>query len=208
MAEVLRQETGSDGIRNSSILEAPTKRRPPKLKRKNTVETRPDHNAQYQFGRGTHEQGFFDNVTSSLPGVPQSKSDSDSPSSGTTNYSTPAAQMLETAKGKQAIVFEREVGSSPDTSRRGSQLTQQLVQVDDVGDAVNGAGELVQDVGTKTVETVGDTAGGVVSSVGNAVGVRGNRSETEQLRLRLDLNLDIEVQLKAKIHGDLTLQLL
>jgi hypothetical protein len=30
----------------------------------------------------------------------------------------------------------------------------------------------------------------------------------EQLRLRLDLNLDIEIQLKAKIYGDLTLQLL
>jgi hypothetical protein len=26
--------------------------------------------------------------------------------------------------------------------------------------------------------------------------------------LRLDLNLDLEIQLKAKIHGDLTLQLL
>ncbi|KAJ5814633.1 hypothetical protein N7474_006410 [Penicillium riverlandense] len=35
-----------------------------------------------------------------------------------------------------------------------------------------------------------------------------NPESNDQLRLRLDLNLDIEIQLKAKIQGDLTLQLL
>jgi hypothetical protein len=40
---------------------------------------------------------------------------------------------------------------------------------------------------------------------------QGGSEEEEQdkiLKLRLDLNLDVYVKLKAKIHGDLTLQLL
>lgn len=80
--------------------------------------------------------------------------------------------------------------------------------IDDVGNTVNGAGELVQNTAGKAVNGVTNTAG---KAVGGALGGGGEDKEDgkdEQLRLRLDLNLDIEVQLKAKIHGDLTLGLL
>jgi hypothetical protein len=82
--------------------------------------------------------------------------------------------------------------------------------VGDVGNAVNNAGDLVQNTAGKAVGGVTDSAGKVVGGLlgGGQKEEGGGGGRDEQLRLRLDLNLDIEVQLKAKIHGDLTLGLL
>ncbi|KAL5332563.1 hypothetical protein BJX70DRAFT_404477 [Aspergillus crustosus] len=202
MAEVLRQESRSDTFGSNPAFASPTKRRPPKLKRKVSPENNPDRHdrpMQYQSGQGTKEQGFFNNIRSSVEEVSPNKSESEGLPSGDTQLTYPDPAPVSTfqrgreEKGKQAIVIERG--------------EQQLIQLDDVGDTVNETQQLVKEVGTKGVETVGQTARGAVETVGNAVSLRGNKSETEQLRLRLDLNLDIEVQLKAKIHGDLTLQL-
>ncbi|KAL4862324.1 hypothetical protein BDV12DRAFT_178970 [Aspergillus spectabilis] len=213
MAEVLHQDTRTNAFGNSPGLN-PTKRRPPKLKRRVSPKTssdRQDRPAQYQFGQGTRDQGFFNSIRPVVEEYPHTKSESDGPSSADTSYSIPAPERSRESKGKRAIVLEREVESSPESSPQNTQVTnqeQQLIQLDDVGNTVNGAGDLVREVGTKTAETVGQTARGVVGTVGNAAAVQGKRTESEQLRLRLDLNLDVEVQLKAKIHGDLTLQLL
>ncbi|KAM0246885.1 hypothetical protein ACHAQJ_010066 [Trichoderma viride] len=64
-------------------------------------------------------------------------------------------------------------------------------------------------------QTAGGALGGVTNALGgvtnNAVGQQGggeDKGKSDTLRLRLDLNLDIEIQLKAKIHGDLELALL
>jgi hypothetical protein len=85
------------------------------------------------------------------------------------------------------------------------------------GDAVGGAGEMVQNTAGQAVDQVGNTAGNALGGLtgGGGQGQKQGGGEEEedggkgeQLRLRLELNLDIEIQLKAKIHGDLTLGLL
>jgi hypothetical protein len=78
------------------------------------------------------------------------------------------------------------------------------------GDAVGGAGEMVQNTAGDAVNQVGDTAGKALGGLtgGGGGGEEEEKGGGEQLRLRLELNLDIEIQLKAKIHGDLTLGLL
>jgi hypothetical protein len=79
------------------------------------------------------------------------------------------------------------------------------------GDAVGGAGEMVQNTAGQAVGQAGNALGGITGGQGQKQG-GGEEEEDggkgEQLRLRLELNLDIEIQLKAKIHGDLTLGLL
>lgn len=81
------------------------------------------------------------------------------------------------------------------------------------GDAVGGAGEMVQNTAGQAVNQVGNTAGNALGGLTGGQKQGGGEEEEdggkgEQLRLRLELNLDIEIQLKAKIHGDLTLGLL
>jgi hypothetical protein len=56
--------------------------------------------------------------------------------------------------------------------------------------------------------TVPDADGTAIGQVAETTETVKNAESDDHLRLRLDLNLDIEVQLKAKIQGDLTLQLL
>ncbi|KEQ97798.1 hypothetical protein AUEXF2481DRAFT_547143 [Aureobasidium subglaciale EXF-2481] len=81
------------------------------------------------------------------------------------------------------------------------------------GDAIGGAGEMVQNTAGQAVNQVGNTAGKALGGLTGGQKQGGGEEEDdggkgEQLRLRLELNLDIEIQLKAKIHGDLTLGLL
>jgi len=81
------------------------------------------------------------------------------------------------------------------------------------GDAVGGAGEMVQNTAGQAVDQVGNTAGNALGGLTGGQKQGGGEEDDdggkgEQLRLRLELNLDIEIQLKAKIHGDLTLGLL
>ncbi|MCJ1350071.1 MAG: hypothetical protein MMC33_000052 [Icmadophila ericetorum] len=93
-----------------------------------------------------------------------------------------------------------------------------LEAVDEVGETVDGAGDVVQQTAGNMVNGVSDTAGKAVGGKGKKGGKKVRRKKGEggdedddgkgeQLRLRLDLNLDIEIQLKAKIRGDLTLGL-
>ena len=60
---------------------------------------------------------------------------------------------------------------------------------------------------TKQPEETRPQETGIISSGVTETPER-KRKSNDQLRLRLDLNLDIEVQLKARIEGDITLQLL
>lgn len=57
-------------------------------------------------------------------------------------------------------------------------------------------------------ELVPKAATGAVEQVTESTEVKPQSTKNDQLKLRLDLNLDVEVELKAKIRGDLTLQLL
>jgi hypothetical protein len=57
-------------------------------------------------------------------------------------------------------------------------------------------------------ELVPKPATGPVEQVTETTEVKPQSAKNDQLKLRLDLNLDVEVELKAKIRGDLTLQLL
>ncbi|KAB8249252.1 hypothetical protein BDV35DRAFT_390337 [Aspergillus flavus] len=130
----------------------------------------------------------------------------DAPSSGPEMQPEPQAA----APPPETRVEERPAQNIPRRRRRrqGQQEMVPLGNVGDVGNTVNEAGELVQAAGSKAVNTVTDTAGKVVGGALSGGQSEEKKGKDEQLRLRLDLNLDIEVQLKAKIHGDLTLQLL
>lgn len=116
-------------------------------------------------------------------------------------------------RGKRTIELTREKDQRPEiwenhkNTENDSQQLLPLGDLGDIGNTVNEAGDLVRNVGAKAVDTVDNTAG---KTIGSAVGSLQQEKEEkeEQLRLRLDLNLDMEVHLKAKIHGDLTLQLL
>ncbi|KAJ6000200.1 hypothetical protein N7481_000609 [Penicillium waksmanii] len=57
-------------------------------------------------------------------------------------------------------------------------------------------------------ELVSRPAAGGVEQVSEVTEVNPQSKKNDQLKLRLDLNLDIEIELKAKIRGDVTLQLL
>jgi hypothetical protein len=57
-------------------------------------------------------------------------------------------------------------------------------------------------------ELVPKAATGPVEQVTETTEVKPHSAKNDQLKLRLDLNLDVEIELKAKIRGDLTLQLL
>ncbi|KAL4733061.1 hypothetical protein BDV11DRAFT_200804 [Aspergillus similis] len=89
--------------------------------------------------------------------------------------------------------------------------SQRLMQINNLE---NPSGEMVRDTQTKTLKTVNGVRDGVTGSITRHEQERGlqepsgRTNKNEQLRLRLDLNLDLEVQLKAKIRGDLTLQLM
>ena len=74
------------------------------------------------------------------------------------------------------------------------------VSVDDLPvDQAEYTGRAVTKADTDAIDDkVGDTAGQVA----------GNDDEEGAISLRLDLNLDVYVKLKAKVHGDITLQLL
>lgn len=110
---------------------------------------------------------------------------------------------------RRTVTRERERNAPPEVWGRHDQdqSGQQLSRLADVGQTTDQVGELAQDVGGKAVGEVGNTAGKALGALGGQSGEE-DKGKEEQLRLRLDLNLDIEVQLKAKIHGDLTLQLL
>lgn len=57
-------------------------------------------------------------------------------------------------------------------------------------------------------ELVPRPAAGGVEQVSEVTEVKPQSKKNDQLKLRLDLNLDVEIELKAKIRGDVTLQLL
>ncbi|KAI9371057.1 hypothetical protein BJX61DRAFT_544028 [Aspergillus egyptiacus] len=200
-------------------LNHPVKRRPPKLRKVVTETTakpapptslvHPQSQPQPQYHPPSYHHEAK-GVTVPYPHVHQEEvhelhdSEVESQSSGDRPPS-PEVQPTQHVE-RQTLVLDREHDDphSWQQSLQHASNQQQLVQVDDV----HHAGEVVRDVGQKTVRTVGDTARGVVGSAVQAVSRPDREARDEQLRLRLDLNLDVEVQLKAKIHGDLTLQLL
>jgi acyl-CoA synthetase (NDP forming) len=67
----------------------------------------------------------------------------------------------------------------------------------------------VEDTGRAVTKTAPGAVNKVGETAGQAVGDDDKEEGKDQaISLRLDLNLDVYVKLKAKIHGDLTLQLL
>ncbi|KAL4889420.1 hypothetical protein BDV59DRAFT_205254 [Aspergillus ambiguus] len=212
MAEAMPKATSTDTDHNPERTSLP-KRRPPKLKRNVAPNTGPseeghelNNGPNYGQSSGDNDRNMTRTGTESAPEA---------------EYSDPEVQADETdiqgdqgraEQGQTAVIDRPKTTPVGNWQRRerGRRGNQQLVPVGDIGDVgktVNGAVSSVQDVGSKAINTAGNTVG---KTLGSAVGASQNeeKGKDEQLRLRLDLNLDIEVQLKAKIHGDLTLQLL
>lgn len=196
-----------------------TKRRPPKLRRRADPATEPTAESNE-----TNKEPTYSEESRAPDGdISPTGSESGEAESYHSQPEPPASEAEEEVgppRAEQPAARPTSVMDRPKTApvgnwqrrtrgRRGNQ-NQDLVPlggVGEVGKTVNGAVDAAQDVGSKAVRSVGSTLGKVTS---DAVASQGGeeKGKEEQLRLRLDLNLDIEVQLKAKIHGDLTLQLL
>ncbi|RDW61175.1 uncharacterized protein DSM5745_10673 [Aspergillus mulundensis] len=117
---------------------------------------------------------------------------------------TPALEPGQAQNSRQRMVLDRSDEGPGGQSQR-------ITRIHGFGDT---GGEMVRNIRRqgRAVGTVGRAPGDVTDVTGRSVGGREvqerPKSRNEQLRLRLDLNLDLEVQLKAKIRGDLTLQLM
>ncbi|KAL2815058.1 hypothetical protein BDW59DRAFT_166912 [Aspergillus cavernicola] len=222
MADSQRKSLGRDAVAEGAARNPPHKRTPPKLRQKLPSEAKPESSKNAQDDRPPQDEAYLEADEGYLEadeGVPSNEPPSNaedareySPETQSTEEADlPAPEPQETRRlrPRRTIELDRERDAPPEVWRRGNQQAseQQLVQLDDVGNTLDQAEGLVRDVGTKAVGTVGRTAGQAVGALGTQSGEE-NKGKEEQLRLRLDLNLDIEVQLKAKIHGDLTLQLL
>ncbi|KAL3431004.1 hypothetical protein BDV09DRAFT_201866 [Aspergillus tetrazonus] len=149
-----------------------------------------------------HEHGRGSNSHSTAPSSELAPSSEAEETSSLGVESTPAHPRARNMQ--QRIILDR----SQDGEGRESQRLMQINNLE------NPAGEMVRDTQTKTVKRVNGVKDGVIGSItrhGHERGLQersGKTNDNEQWRLRLDLNLDLEVQLKAKIRGDLTLQLM
>jgi hypothetical protein len=227
----------TEDVKTNSVPDPPRRRRPPKLRKKN-ADTEETNEQQLDNPKEPSTQDSPPNeqqpdtpkeasTQESPPSEPRGKENMDDTPGDTEsidrNPTTDEAQSsgpeLQPEPRQDRAVRRQETVKEdrPDENqapqrrrrrRRGQQEMVPLGNVDDLGNTVNEAGELVQAVGSKAVNSVGDTAGKVVGGALSSGDSEEKKGKDEQLRLRLDLNLDIEVQLKAKIHGDLTLQLL
>ncbi|KAF9883686.1 hypothetical protein FE257_003070 [Aspergillus nanangensis] len=213
------QETPSaDTGSPTPALNNPRKRRPPKLKQKEVIEEQGPSNSELddksdakQFPDTPGDDPTSIGRQSAMDkGMDKEYNDDPDELTPEEEIQEPRQEIQPHQARKAAVADRPETAPVKNWQRRkhGKSGTQQLVPVGDVGDVgktVNETTDLVQDVGSKAINTVGNTAG---KALGDVVGGTSKKEKDEQLRLRLDLNLDIEVQLKAKIHGDLTLQLL
>ncbi|KAL5359458.1 hypothetical protein BJX96DRAFT_148488 [Aspergillus floccosus] len=217
MADAVEKAPQTDTGNNDVERNAPQRRKPPKLRRREDPAPEPTGESREVNGEPSDQQASRASEGDTAP--------TGSDSGGADGYSSPpeppatevedqaGPETAEQPSPRQTTVAERpKTAPARNWQRRtrGQRGNQELVPlggVGDVGKTVTGAVDSVQDVGSSAVRSAGDTVGKVA---GTAVGAsRGEeKGKEEQLRLRLDLNLDIEVQLKAKIHGDLTLQLL
>ncbi|KAJ6031330.1 hypothetical protein N7540_002062 [Penicillium herquei] len=216
----VREENTQGGVGNSSTNEImpSQKRRPPKLrpakasKQITPVDNLSEGSQQRQAGRSPRSQ------LNSLSEYPNSSNDEsenslDSPKLERTPEKPEMNQRTRvrhesaaSAEKDRMSVLEREQKSnSPGEQVRETRVrriispeveNQEIVRASDAHPTGKG-GELLQD-GTYS------KPGEVVETTEEVTTKKNN----DQLKLRLDLNLDIEVELKAKIRGDLTLQLL
>lgn len=149
-----------------------------------------------------HEHGRGSNSHSTAPSSELAPSSEAEDTSSLGVEPTPAHPRARNMQ--QQIILDR----SQDGEGRESQRLMQINNLE------NPAGEMVRDTQRKTVKRVNGVKDGVIGSITRHDHERGlqersgKTNDNEQLRLRLDLNLDLEVQLKAKIRGDLTLQLM
>ncbi|KAG2414484.1 hypothetical protein HFD88_003675 [Aspergillus terreus] len=183
-----------------------TKRRPPKLRRRADPAIEPTAESNE-----TNKEPSYPEESRAPDGdISPTGSESGEAESYHSQPEPPASEAEEEVgppRAEQPAARPTSVMDRPKTAPVGNWQRRTRGGVGEVGKTVNGAVDAAQDVGSKAVRSVGSTLGKVTS---DAVASQGGeeKGKEEQLRLRLDLNLDIEVQLKAKIHGDLTLQLL
>ncbi|GAQ02737.1 hypothetical protein ALT_0058 [Aspergillus lentulus] len=216
MAETVQKPPSTHARPNNPGINSPPKRRPPKLRRNFPLATE-------AFGK--------DNKSNKDPDSRQVSGDTDGDLTSIGHESTvddkyisePESFIAETEpqgglqRAAQPSATQTAVIDRPSTApienwhrrvrrRRGNQQLAPI-ESDIAGRTVDSAVGAVQEVSSKAISSAGNTAG---KALGDVVGVSQGepKGKDEQVRLRLDLNLDIEVQLKAKIHGDLTLQLL
>ncbi|KAF4221529.1 hypothetical protein CNMCM8980_002264 [Aspergillus fumigatiaffinis] len=216
MAETVQKPPSTHTGPNNPGINSPPKRRPPKLRRNIPLATQasgkdnesnkgPDSR---QVSRDTDGDltsiGHDSTVDDKYISEPESFIAETEPQGGHQRAAQPSA--------RQTAVIDRPSTAPIENwhrrvrSRRGNQQLAPI-ESDIAGRTVNSAVGAVQEVSSKAISSAGNTAG---KALGDVVGVSQGeqKGKDEQVRLRLDLNLDIEVQLKAKIHGDLTLQLL
>jgi hypothetical protein len=217
MAEPMEKAPSTYTGRNNPGINSPPKRKPPKLRRNFSPVVEPyekdAESTKEPDSRQVSRDPNGDVTSTSHESTVDEEYAREQESVTTETEPRGGGQTAHQPSAKQTAVIDRpETAPVENWQRRvrGRRGTQQLVpigDITDVGKTANRAVGTVHDVGSKAISSAGNTAG---RALGEVVGVSQGeqKGKEEQLRLRLDLNLDIEVQLKAKIHGDLTLQLL
>ncbi|KAJ5606520.1 hypothetical protein N7510_009301 [Penicillium lagena] len=183
------------------------KRRPPKL-RPPKLGKGPISEDKQQIRREQRENGDSERTESNSP---QKTSDSvvQEQNQDSTNYDQPleeAEPNPRPARHRQhRLVREASMPSSEPDNPGNPQTQTDETRVQQVLSSPSQNREVGQ-----LGHTVPDADGTGVNQVTETTEVvkKEEDDDDDQLRLRLDLNLDVEIQLKAKIQGDVTLQLL
>ncbi|KIM71394.1 hypothetical protein PILCRDRAFT_93882 [Piloderma croceum F 1598] len=102
-----------------------------------------------------------------------------------------------------SVASDREIEPTH-SIRRGQQHRERLQSIDEPDQSQRHG---IKDLRGRSIDQVEDT-GRAVTKTATSGQVAGNNDENGAISLRLDLNLDVYVKLKAKVHGDITLQLL
>lgn len=219
------EDYGSNMASNSAAngVAPSQKRRPPKLRPSRPAKL-PTPSDEESEGSQRKQNGApnrtASNSSSGLPNGAQDQSQ-DSPSREPTPEQQPTSpqpavhhqrttvrrKSKQSAEPDQVQTLEREerAPENHDAQVRETRVQQMLspeVQNQEIVPAQNRqvgqSGEILPDGTGANADQVVETTEAVTNPKGN----------NDQLKLRLDLNLDVEIELKAKIRGDVTLQLL
>ncbi|KAJ5198117.1 uncharacterized protein N7498_007234 [Penicillium cinerascens] len=208
--------SGANGVASSQ------KRRPPKLRppRSAKLPTSSDEQSERsQRQRNVVPDRIASNSSSGLPNGAQDQNQ-DRPSREQTpeqqqtslqpavhhQRTTVRRESKQSAEPDQVQMLEREERlpenhDAPIRERRVQQMLSPEVQNQEIVPAQNRQTEQSREI---LPNGTGENAGQVIETTEAVTNEKGNNG---QLKLRLDLNLDVEIELKAKIRGDVTLQL-
>ncbi|KAJ5648783.1 hypothetical protein N7490_005155 [Penicillium lividum] len=216
------EKTTQEEFRNSSTngvassqKRRPPKLRPPKLAKRTTPSDRAESQVSEQRQIAESERSQSNSVSESINGITNHPSE-DSLDSVRLEKPLESPQTVQqtrirhesapSTEPERVEVIEREQRSnSPDAQIRETRVRRMVSPEVKNKDIVRAPDPHVPGQRGELLHNGINSQTGQLLETTEAVT---NTKGSDQLKLRLDLNLDVEIELKAKIRGDLTLQLL